>query len=146
IPQTVAIDFLKHFFNLRLGMLPLGGIIPRKRVQPSIPRTRILLCFFLQSPPQVIHEPCLAACVPGRIYGLLSILQESLRVGESAFFFRCSCCGKQKYFGADCLWRKFAPPHFRRVIPKRSGLSLDHLAHHKPLELCECLAFPASIA
>src|SRR5574341_1401399 len=80
------------------------------------------------------QEPALASRVPRGIHSLLAELNQPLRVREAPLFFRMSRGREEKYFSRNVLRPEFTAAYFRRVIPERGGLRLDHLADHQPLQ------------
>ncbi len=55
-----------------------------------------------------MHEPGIGSSIARRLDRFLPPLHESLRVGESAFLFRMTGCGKKEYLGFDLLGPHFA--------------------------------------
>src|SRR5256885_6380247 len=141
----VAVDLAYNFVNHRLGMLTLGRIVPCERIQSSIARTRIGLCFRLNSAAEVIHEPGFAATIARWIDRLLVKLNKALCVREGTLFLHMRCSREEEYFCGDVLRLEFSPFDLGRVVPKRSGLGFDELAHDEPFELTQGLALQASI-
>src|SRR5437588_6656608 len=119
--------------------------MPRQSMKSRIARSRIILCAFFDTAPEVVHEPNLAARVAGRVRTFITKLQQPLRVGEGSIFFSSAGGGKQEYFGSYGFRGQFSGLSLRRVVPERRCLSLHHVAHDEPFQLGQSFAFQAAV-
>src|SRR5947209_19591841 len=97
----MAVDVLQHLGNFGLRVPSSERVIPGDRIDSRISRTTIFTCSFLNSIPQMNHEPGFAARISRRFNRHLPILQKSLGVGECLSLFRGACGWKQTYLGPD---------------------------------------------
>ena len=87
----------------------------------------------------------LAARIARRIDRLVAKLQQTLRIGEGSVFLGVPAAGNRKTSVPIVFGLKFAAFDFRRVVPERSGLRLDHVAHDQPFQLRHSFALQAAI-
>ena len=102
------VDLSKHIFDDRLVVRTGDGIVPGQRPQPRVRRVRIGGRFRFESPPQMEHEPGVAAAIAGRFDGLVVPLQQALRVREAPRLFGVTGRRKEKDLGRNPLRRDLA--------------------------------------
>src|SRR5439155_1836838 len=97
-----AVDLHEYGFHLRIAQLVLR-IPPIESAQRLV--DRIIRCFCLrdQTQRQLMNEPRIGSTIARRIDGLFAPLQESLRVGERAFFFGMAGSWERENFSLDVL-------------------------------------------
>ena len=92
-----------------------------------------------------MNEPCVGPTIPGRINGLLAPLQESLRIGECAFFFSMACRREKENFGLDVLGLQLAAVDLGRFAPEIRRFDFDHVANDQPFQFRQRLSLEPRI-
>ena len=83
---------------------------------------------------EVVREPEIRATITRRFHGLVTPLQQPLRVGERAELLGVRGGRQQEHLGADVRGLELTALDLGRVVPERRRLDLVQVAHDQPVE------------
>ena len=145
VGESVAIDLFEHRFGARLLVFTVGRIIPGEIENGPVFRLGGARVQFLQPLAQMKDEMEFAARIAGRIDRFVVPLQQALRIGETAVFFRVRGGRKEEDFGRD-IFGATSPRSCSGETFQNSAVSIiGQIAHHAPFQVAQTLTLQGRI-